>query len=360
MSTPADRIQEIARLVNLYSSGVIVPIGLALNLATVAIFSRKNMRSKTNMSLLYIVLAIFDIFALFNSLIFVQFLPAIGFNIGNLSDLACKLRFVWIRIIIQLPSWQLILITCERFRLVCFPNKHNFLDKKKYLFVSIATIIITIALINSVHFTFTLVKTTRTINESTNGTIFLRQMLTYSCTASSTIIFIVELIVVFNRSYIPFIVMLILNIIMTKKFLESRRKLKSKSNSSTAKRENYFTFTVITMNITFFVLYTPWSLWYVVNRTYQINQTWINPVVTASLNLSQNICLSIAYINNLSSFFNNLIFNKLFKNELMLIFNLKKYQAIIIDNKSLTALNDQYNAEKTRKHANANIKVTKV
>lgn len=85
------------------------------------------------------------------------------------------------------------------------------------------------------------------------------------------------------------------------------------------KREYQFTFTVIAMNISFFTLFTPWSIWYIVNRVYQENPANWTPIVSASLSLFQSISFSMAYLNNCSSFFINFICNSHFRNELFSI-----------------------------------------
>jgi hypothetical protein len=321
-----DQIQEISRLVNFYFPASVVSVGLLLNLITAGVFCTKNMRAKTNMSLLYVSLAVFDIMALLNSILFVQLLPSLNVNFSNISDTLCKILMVWRRTAIQTPSWCLVLITVDRFRSVCCPNKYKFLEKKKCLLLIIASIYALLMLINSIHLTFSLLITTRRSNVTVNGTLMIRESQIATCTGPQTIVFIMDLFVVLNRSYIPFMIMFALNLILTRKFLVSKRKFttSNKSDSSSMKREHYFTFTVITMNMSFFILFTPWSLWYIVNRVYQANPVNLTPMVSASLTLAQNIAFSISYINNLSSFFNNFIFNKLFINELIRIISCQK------------------------------------
>jgi hypothetical protein len=324
----AAQIQVISRLVNFYFPATVVSVGLLLNLITACVFCTKNMRAKTNMSLLYVSLAVFDILALLNSILFLQLLPSLSINLINISDALCKLFMFWRRTVIQLPSWHLVLITIDRFRSVCCPNKYNFLEKKKYLLIIMASVNIFLMLINSIYFSYSLTPVSRSVNVTVNGTLMLRESQLAICTASQTVLFITDLFVVFSRSYIPFMIMFILNLILTRKFLISKRKftVNSKSDSSLIKREYYFTFTVITMNVSFFILYSPWSLWHIVNKVYEVNQTTTTPLLSASLNLAQSITFSIAYINNLSSFFNNFIFNKLFRNELERIICFKNFK----------------------------------
>lgn len=57
------------------------------------------------------------------------------------------------------------------------------------------------------------------------------------------------------------------------------------------------------MDVSFFIFFTPWSIWYVINRVYQETPSLTSPLLSASLNLFQSISFSIAYLNNLSSFF---------------------------------------------------------
>jgi hypothetical protein len=356
-SSHASAIQELSRLVNFYFSASVVPVGIALNVATALIFGSKSMSQKTNMSLLYTSLAVFDILALFNSILFIQLLPSVGVNLVNLSEVMCKLIILWRRTVIQAPSWYLVLITLDRFRSVYYPNKYKFLEKKRTLFGITVGIFPSLMLINSVHLDFSL--RFRQTNESIvlNGTRIYRQSISYSCTSmSAAIMLITDILVVMMRSYVPFTLMLILNVALTRKFLKSKQKLlttssnSSKELNSNLKREYYFTFTVITMNLTFFVLYTPWSGWYLVNRVFQFNPASLSPTTNAALNLAQSVTFSIAYCNNLSSFFNNLIFNFIFRKNVLRIIGIK--QIVPINQNSCKSFNSH--TRNTRNTANTN------
>ena len=87
------------------------------------------------------------------------------------------------------------------------------------------------------------------------------------------------------------------------------------------KKENNFTKTVIFMDLFFFVVYTPWSIWYMFNRVSASTPSFQSPLISAYLNLIQSITFSIAALNNGDSFFLNLTFNTLFRKELLALFN---------------------------------------
>jgi hypothetical protein len=89
------------------------------------------------------------------------------------------------------------------------------------------------------------------------------------------------------------------------------------------KKENNFTRTVICMDLTFFILYTPWSIWYVFNRVSASSPSFQSPLISAYLSLIQWITFSIAALNNGTSFFLNLFFNALFRKELLRMMGLR-------------------------------------
>ncbi len=87
------------------------------------------------------------------------------------------------------------------------------------------------------------------------------------CTASPEMLTATDIINFCMRSYIPIAIMLPLNIVLSLKFIKGKKRALTvnKANQS-LRREYYFTYTVIVMNFTFFILYSPWSIWYAVNR----------------------------------------------------------------------------------------------
>lgn len=144
-------LKSISNSINFWFSATFVPIGIISNLIVIVVFARSNLRQTSNMSLFYISLAIYDIFALSNSILFIQMLPSFGINIGNLSDFLCKLSFIYRRTTIQSPSLIQAILTFDRFRVVVMPRKLTFMDNKKITASFILSVFILLGLINLDH-----------------------------------------------------------------------------------------------------------------------------------------------------------------------------------------------------------------
>jgi hypothetical protein len=262
-SQAASILQELARSINFYYSAIMAPIGILLNMATIFVFYSKRIRT-TTMSLLYISLAISDTLSLLNSVLFSQLLPSLRIDLMILSEFSCKFFTVWRRSVIQAPSWILVFITVERFRSVCYPAKWKFLENKRILIIITLGIYFVLILLGSTYWTFTVKKTINYNDSSINGSNVQDSL---ECVSSHDLIsFVTDIIVMLMRCHIPFVVMLILNIKLTKRFLLSRRKFStaratinknnaSKESANSMKKENYFTRTVLTMNFTFLFYY---------------------------------------------------------------------------------------------------------
>lgn len=222
----ANYIQSLSKSVNLYFSATVVPIGIMLNVVTIAIFTSKRLNKNTNMGMFYISLAIYDILALFNSILFIQLLPSLSINLINTSDFCCKFISLWRRTVIQCPSWMQVLITLDRLRSVCFPNKLKLMEKKSKVLSIIPSIFIVVCVINMTHMGFfkrELFSTTKRFDNQTNITLN-QTTITVSCAASSAIVTLTDVMNVLMRSYIPFVVMLSMNIQLTRTFIKSRKK----------------------------------------------------------------------------------------------------------------------------------------
>jgi hypothetical protein len=346
MSNINDQLRALGNSINFYFSCTVATTGVILNLFTgfMYLHSKSLRKSSRTMSLLYVSLSIYDILALFNSFLFIQLLPSININLSIINADMCRWTAIWRRTFIQTPSWHLTLITFDRFRSICCPNRFEFMENPKKLFVIIVMQCVIICAINSEHVLFFISEPRVQIHNVTNVSIALETHVnrthhnitnnlvrtvtsiigTRSCTATAMLLFVTDILSVSMRSYIPFTLMLALNIALTRRFLKSRKRFQTKSGG--LKKEYYFTATVISMNLTFFVLYMPWSLYSIVNRVYQSTPWLLTPYASALLSFLQSITFSIAYLNNLSSFFNNFLFNNIFRKELFKMFNCNSSQ----------------------------------
>jgi hypothetical protein len=215
------------------------------------------------------------------------------------------------------PSWIQALITFDRFRSVVYPQKFNFIKSRFKLKCIFSSLFFIVMLINLSHLGYYTVITSSTkkltfdsvLNQSINVTSD-----TLSCTSSYGLGLYTDIMVVLLRSYIPFGIMFSMNIVTTKKLVESKKHV---VQNRSLKKEMHFTKTVIFMDLMFFILYTPWSIWYAVNRTSGSLPSLQSPLISAYLNFFQSIFFSMAFLNNCASFFLNITFNNLFRKEFL-------------------------------------------
>jgi hypothetical protein len=329
-------LNSLSNSINLYFSMIAIPIGLVLNLLTIITFSRQKLRVSSTMSVFYISLAIYDCLSLGNSILFVQMLPSLGVKIVNFSDVLCKLGNVWRKIATQCPSWVQLIMTFDRFRCVVYPRRFKFMENKRKLIALLVSLFFVILLINSAYLGYFIYPQTTTKTQFDPNTNITINKTTFSlnCTASAELALIADVLNVIMRSYLPFSLMLVLNISMTKRFLASK---KNSLRNKSLRREYVFTLTVFGINVLFFILYTPWSVYYVLNRVAQSLSSWQTPFITAQLNLFQSIAFCIAYCNNMTLFLINIIFNSSFRREFCLMLCLVKPRSSYFDTSSASA-----------------------
>jgi hypothetical protein len=107
-------LNNISRNINIFFGSVVPPIGIFFNFFVILVYLRDGLRKKSNISAFYIFLAVYDILALLNSVLFVQYLPNIGINLTASSYQICKFLSAYRRTVIHAASWALTFITFDR------------------------------------------------------------------------------------------------------------------------------------------------------------------------------------------------------------------------------------------------------
>ena len=101
---------------NFFMIMIIFPIGIALNLLQLFVFSKKALNVKTNMGSMHALLSFFNIFALVASILLTQLLPFLKINIKEYTNFGCKLLSFTQRVSLDVPSFQQVLITFQFLR----------------------------------------------------------------------------------------------------------------------------------------------------------------------------------------------------------------------------------------------------
>ena len=308
----ADVLNNVTNIINLYYSAIVIPIGVILNLATIFIFARSSSVTKKNtiLSLLYIGLSIYDILALLNSILFAQLLPSLNIYLVKFSNANCIALSWYRKSVIQSPSWIQVIITLERYLSICYPNKFGLFKRKRNVIGMFLTVIVTLTVVNMGQAWYYLNNSYYVYNDDDNSSLVPLNT-TSVCTSSTAVSLLTDIINVLFRFLFPITIMIVLNVLISRRLYESKKR-SGLINRSLTQERNY-TFTVFGFNVLFFVLNLPWSVYYVLNH---IQSSGI-VVFSASLDLAilrlmNSIVFSIFYLNNLSSFFLIILFNKIF------------------------------------------------
>ena len=316
----AKLLNNVTNIIDLYYSAIIIPIGIFLNIVTVFIFARSSSVTKKNtiINLLYIGLSIYDILALINSILFAQLLPSLDIYIVNFSTGNCIGLNWWRKIVVQAPSWAQALITFERYLSVCYANKFAIFKSKRKVITMLISIFAILTIINMGQAWYYLSLSAQNnsyyvYNGDDNSRLVLSNS-TNVCTSSNAVSLLTDIMNVLFRFLFPFTIMIILNYFISKNLFMSKKR--SGVINRSFKQERNYTFTVVGFNVLFFVLNLPWTVYYILSHIQIAGVVVFSASLdVAILGLMNAVVFSIFYLNNLSSFFLNIFFNKVFRNQ---------------------------------------------
>ena len=207
---------KIANDIVFYLSITCLPIGIISNLFSIFIFTRKNFR-KNKMSHLSCWIILFDTASVIVGFTLTVFLPIIGVDLYKKSGYSCMILTYIRRILAQSASWSQAFCTFDRFLSIKYINQIDLLKKKgRNLFIITVIMVGVLSIINITNLNFKL--------ESTNK----NNVTQITCTASSVILLAADLESILMRNFLPFSAMFILNVIVTKDFLQLKGKFENK------------------------------------------------------------------------------------------------------------------------------------
>lgn len=172
-------------------------------------------------------------------------------------------------------------------------------------------------------------------NSQTNSTIT-----TESCEQTKAVSLATDFIAILMRLYIPLIIMLILNCLIIKKLYETKKKVKNStgkvliqvttssknliSNSQTTFSNKEFRFikATITMDIIFWIFYTPVSINLTLNIINTFTMIFNTPISMVNYRFYSNISQLIAFTYHSVAIFMYFAFNQYFRAEFISLFRL--------------------------------------
>lgn len=295
--------------VNLYFNLVLIPIGIVANLIAMYIFGKKNLNKKTNIGYMHSLLCLYNIVPLINSIILTQILPYYKISLPDYSNFACKILNFWRRFAIDLSSIQQVLITVFLYLSVGNPSKFIKLQKWKITSIIIAAIMVFLVLVN-VPFLLYEIKSKQELHLSTSNTTV------YICYSSVDVFTIAIGISILVRYLVPLIFMLTLNFFIIRHFYNPKL-LFLKENK--VKKPKHFLVSIVIINFLFFAFYTPWAIFYttIITSNYIDHKNIIIEYNNILLVFLFNLSLTVSYLNYCSPFFVHILFNRLFRSELL-------------------------------------------
>ena len=137
----------ILNRVYFYGAVLIVPIGLTLNLLQFIVYMSKDFK-KANIGFLMRIYIVSESIALFWGNVVYLYLPSIGYDLSNISNISCFLYLFLARVFIEIPFYFQIFITFLNFLSVTYRSRFITLNKKPNLVKCFIVISFVICFIN--------------------------------------------------------------------------------------------------------------------------------------------------------------------------------------------------------------------
>lgn len=313
---------DISYYFNIISSA----IGVTFNLISIFIFARL-MKNKTNMGFLYIWQCSVDLCVLLFFLLLFRSNTTLGINLVYQNDAACKFLTYLRRFILHASSWMVVLITVDRFIFVLYGHggRFKFMKSKLNLTIIILAIFTVITIVDTPNFLF-----------------YLKSGV---CTSDFVPAISSDIISICIRTYIPFAIMVVCNLLMIRKIFDSKRAVGNQQRS-VMKKETHFTLAVMAYDVYFFLLNFPLSIYYIMAdvNTYSGALSSGDAVFKASYGLASTLTSDLSFCVQTISLLTYIVFNKLFRQECIYligrVFNIKRmYQVQQIKTQTSTQNN---------------------
>jgi hypothetical protein len=245
-------------------------------------------------------LALVDFIGLFWNFLIYKYLPLINVGLDLVSSFTC-FPFKWIaRVFQQYPLYTQAFINLVNLLKVKYPRRFNFLNKNINIIYMMILILLFVMVINTANmFQYITYK---------NGT-------ATSCAQSNTNNAIANFINALIRSVIPFIIMATLDYITIQTLFISKKKI-----SNDLSKQKSFAILLLILDLLFFIFNFPLSVTNTLNSTYKDVLSYpSNGNTMALLGLLHDFANTFAFIYLLAPFFINLIFNTIFRQEIVLM-----------------------------------------
>ena len=291
--------------IKFYTLILMLSIGIIGNVISLFIFVKPCLNNKTNTGKLY---TIFCAINILNILFEVFINNSENFFQGFLIQLPLDSQYYIRNVLLQISSWTQVLITFDRFIAVVYPIRYTRIITKKWLLYSIILgIFIVIVGLNSPYF---IRISTLTVNNETFAVDNILSGEMYTLT---------ECMKIFMQVLIPYLVMMSFNlkvIIRLRKFKHHGNQSLAKVNSSSSK-SYVFTRNTIIIDVIYLIFNLPLTVIDIYCFVLFYFQTRL--LISPNMEFILQIILLFPYIYSSFLFILFIVFNKIFRGELLSI-----------------------------------------
>lgn len=309
-------LNKVSVLLDVLSSFIAI-FGLIFNTISIFVFTRKKFWENTIGFYNVIMSTNHNIIIVLN--IFIFFPQVIGNDMLLWSDFNCVFFLYCSRVATSFASWLIVMASVDILLRVTLPNGIKIFIKKKYLSLIIVVIFISIIFVHIPNI-YIRVQTTESFNATTNQT----KKSKICAPTSVDIDTAIDLIRIFVRAIIPFVLTIIINYFLIYKLI----KTKSKFKTNNLKREYSFALSITALSIFFILSLLPFVVTVIFLKILKhLNMTTTKMYIIVNFTYSSSLILFSSYIYSFQ-FLINLKFNSLFRQEFLSMFKNFKQNTI--------------------------------
>jgi hypothetical protein len=292
-----------------------MPLGIITNVIAIYIFTRPNL-NKTAMGTYSSFIGCGNILALVFFIFIQNSTLTLGVNLLNTSDPACRMVYLFRRVIREIAPMVETLLTVDRSIEVFFPMKFSFLKKKLVILGIVLSSCALLFLLSFENALYNLVVTVGANNKTSA-----------SCTATAAVSISSDVVSSLLRTYIPSGIMATLSLLIILKLNKSKKSSRGGGGTARPKasKENDFTNTVVSLNLIFLVFNLPECVAYLVKIMYQNVVVGATPLTLAKITFMFNVVYFVATGYYMVFFVSNMMFNKIFYKEFFLVTGLSRF-----------------------------------
>jgi hypothetical protein len=302
----------LINLMNSYYTLVAVPIGFFTNILSIVVFMRPTLL-KTSMGYFNLLMSISNLLSLLFFFFIQQSSIVLHIDLSIQTDVGCRLFMFTRRVMRELTPIIETLMTFERFLTIYYPKKFMFFQNKMFILKLICFVLFVYAIISFENLLYELQITEKSSYQVVNGTTVWTNTTSKSCTGTLLVTVSSDLISATLRAVIPFAFMLVFNVLMARKVM--RRKSIVMKNQS-IRKERQFTRIVLSLNMVFLIMNFPEVIGYGLRNGLLVFDKPTNMTLQI-VNLYWAISYIISTSHYIVSVVTNLVFNRIFRLELL-------------------------------------------